>query len=201
MRSFVYIYLSLALFSAPLHAALYNWVDADGRVHYSDKIPTEDARQERKVLDKKSGRVIETIERSKTVDELKEKRKLDKIKAAKAEKEQLRRSRDRMLILTYQSVDEIYKARDIKIETIENAIQISRGTLRTQKEQYNVLRGSAADFERSSRVIPKRLLDKMAAAKAKIIRTNNYIEKRRREQYLIKKQFTKFVSRYKELTE
>ncbi|NOY67042.1 MAG: DUF4124 domain-containing protein [Gammaproteobacteria bacterium] len=201
MRLFVYIYLSLALFSAPLQAELYNWVDADGQVHYGDKIPVEDARQERKVLDEKSGRVIQTIERSKTVDELKEKRKRDKIKAVEAEKEQLRKSRDRMLILTYQSVDEIYKARDVKIETIENAIQISRGTLRTQKEQYNIFRSSAADFERSSRVIPKRLLDKMAAAKAKIIRTNNYIERRRREQYLIKKQFTKFVNRYKELTE
>jgi len=202
MRSFVYIYLCLALFLAPVQASgLYRWVDSNGVVQFSDKVPPEDAGHERKVIDRNSGRVVETIERARTVEELKEQRRLDKIKAAQAEKDQLRQSRDRMLLSTYQGVDEINKARDVKVETIENAIHISQGTLKTQKSQLTDLRSSAADYERSSRPIPKRLLDKMGAAKAKIIRTNNYIEKRRHEQELIRKEFARFAKRYKELTE
>jgi len=202
MRTFVYFYLCLTLFLAPAQAGgLYRWVDSNGVVQFSDQVPPEDARHERKVIDRSSGRVVETIERARTVEELKEQKRLDKIKAAQAEKDQLRKGRDRMLLSTYQGIDEINKARDVKIDTIENAIQISQGTLKSQKSQLSDLRASAADYERSSRPIPKRLLDNMGAVKAKIIRTNNYIEKRRNEQELIRKEFARFVNRYKELTE
>ena len=201
MRSFVYIYLCLALFSGSLQAELYKWVDSKGQVHFSDQVPVEDARHERKILDKKSGRIVDTVERSKTVEELEEQERLDKIKAKQAEKEQLKKGRDRMLLLTYQNLDEVNAARDTRVSTIEDAIQIAIGTLKTQKGQLSELRESAADFERGSRSIPQRLLDKIGVANAKIIRTNNYIETRRREQELIRKDFAKFAKRYKELTE
>jgi len=200
MRAFVYIYLLLGIIVMPVQAGVYRWVDSKGVVHFSDQVPPEEAKHERKVLDK-TGRTLETIERAKSAGELAEQRKLDKIKAEKAKQVQLKKDHDRMLLLTYQSIDEIHVARDEKIATIENAIQISQSTLKTQKNRLSELRHKAADFERSSRPIPKKVITDMAAAKARIIQTNKYISRRQQEQEVIRKDFAKYVKRYKELTE
>lgn len=200
MRAFVYIYLLVFMLIAPVQAGVYRWVDSSGEVHFSDQVPPEDARQERKLIGS-DGRVLEITERAKTAEELKEQARLDKIQAKKDEQVRLRKEHDRMLLLTYQSVEEINSARDEKIETLENAIQISMSTLRSQRKRMNDLRQRAADFERSSRPIPKKVITDMALVKGRIINTNKYINRRQQEQEALRKEFSMFVKRYKELTE
>jgi len=195
---FVLIFLSVIMVS--VQAGTYRWVDSKGVVHFSDQVPPEEAKHERKILDK-SGRTLDTIERTKTVEELKEQRRLEKIKAEEDRKAQQVKERDRMLLLTYQSVSEINAARDEKIATIRNAVEIASSTLKQQKSRLSELRQSAADYERSSRPIPKKLINEITDAKSRIIRTNNYIERREREQQLITAEFDRFVKRYKFLTE
>ena len=200
MRSFVYIFVLLLALPCTAQAALYRWVDSAGKVHYGDHVPPEYAEKEKKKLDS-YGRTIETIERSKTQSELEELRELQRIREEERKREAERQSRDRVLLLTYQSVDEIVVARDNKIATIETSIQHALGNRKTQVARLRGVRQSAADYERASRPIPRNVLEQIKALQAQVAQTNQYIDKKRQEQQQIREEFAAYISRYKELTE
>src|SRR5688572_14594271 len=80
---------------------LYRWVDKNGQVHYGDSVPAEYAEQDREVLNRQGvpvGREEGTI----TPEEAAAKAVADKA----ARDEQKRKLRDRVLLQTYQSVQE-----------------------------------------------------------------------------------------------
>ena len=201
MRSFVYLFISLLLLPAFAEAALYRWVDSNGKVHYSDQVPPEHAKHERKVIDEASGRTIDTIERSKTQEELLELKQLKKQRAEEKRREKMQASKDRVLLLTYQSVNEIVAARDTKLSTIELAKEHAMDSRKTQTARLHEIRQRAADFERSSKAIPQRVLDEIKAQEAKIEKINQYILAREKDQDRLKKEFSGYIARYKELTQ
>ncbi len=200
MRVFVYIFVFLLILPGMGQAALYRWVDSNGKVHYGDHVPPEYAAQEKKKLDE-SGRTIETIERSKTQQELEELRQLQKMREEKRRQEALRQSRDRMLLLTYQSVEEIVAARKAKVATLETSIQHALGNRKSQVARLREARNTAADYERTSRPIPQNVLDQIKALNGQIAQTDNYIDRKRDEQQQIRDEFARYISRYKKLTE
>ncbi len=136
-------------------AALYRWVDSKGKVHYSDQVPPEEAKHERKVIDESSGRTIETIERSKTQQELQELKRLQAQMAEERKRAKIQADRDRVLLLTYQSVSEIVAARNTKISTIDLAKEHAMDSRKSQIARLREIRQKAADFERNSKPIPK----------------------------------------------
>jgi len=199
MRLILSIFVLMVLL--PLQAqALYRWVDGKGVVHYSDQVPPTDADKERKILDK-TGRTVKTIDRAKTKEELAEEKRRAALKAKQQKVLNKQKEKDRVLLLTYQSLAEIYEARDVKITTVENAILISQSTLKSQKKKLSSLRHTAAEFERSSRAVPKRIIDKMKSVQGQITLTNRFIYRKRKEQDEIRKEFSIYASRYRQLTE
>jgi len=182
-------------------AALYRWVDSSGKVHYSDQVPPEEARHERKVIDESSGMTIETIERSKTQQELQELKRLQAIRAEERRRAKEQEDKDRVLLLTYQSVSEIIVARDTKLSTIELAKEHALDSRKSQLARLYEIRQKAADFERSSRPIPKSVLDEIKAQELQIEHTNEYIKARELDQERLRKEFAGYIARYKELTE
>lgn len=201
MKAFVYIFILLVSLPLVVQSALYRWVDAKGKVHYSDQVPPEHAKHERKIIDNESGRTIDTIERNKTVEELHELKRLQKIMREKRRLEEQRQYKDRVLLLTYQSTSEITAARDTKMLTIENTIEIMQGSRKTQMSRLRLARNKAADFERSSRPIPETVLSEIKLLKSQVEKSDKYIKRKRGEQDLIRKEFADYINRYIELTE
>ena len=185
--------------TAVAEAALYRWVDSKGKVHYSDHVPPEDAGQERKVMDG-SGRTIDVIERSKTEEELRELKRIKKIREEEKRQQELQASRDRVLLLTYQSEQEIIVARDNKLSTIELAKEHAQESLTAQRQRLSEIRHKAAEFERSSRPIPTDVLDEMATQQKQIEKTLVYIKTREHEQQQLRDEFAGYIDRYRELT-
>lgn len=200
MKTFVYTLFFLFMSVAVAEAALYRWVDSKGKVHYSDQVPPEAAGQERKVMDQ-SGRTIDVIERSKTEEELRELRRLKKLREEEKRQEQLQASRDRVLLLTYQSEQEIIAARDTKLSTIELAKEHAQESLRAQRQRLSEIRHKAAEFERSSRPIPAQVLDEIATQQKQIEKTIAYIKTREHEQDQLRNEFAGYIARYRELTQ
>jgi len=199
MRLILSIFVVLVLVPMQVQA-LYRWVDSKGVVHYSDQVPPSDADKERKILDK-TGKTLKTIDRAKTKDELAEAKRRATLEAKRLKILKKQKEKDRVLLMTYQSLAEIYAARDVKISTVENAILISQSTLKSQKKKLGSLRHTAAEFERGSRNVPKRVIDKMKAVQSQITLTNRFINRKRKEQNEIRKEFAVYASRYKHLTE
>ena len=122
---------------------LYRWVDKNGQVHYGDSVPAEYAEQDRDVLNSqgvKVGREEGTI----TPEEAAAKAAEDKA----ARDEQKRKLRDRVLLQTYQSVQELEVLRDNRLDLVDAQLTI-------QEQSLSNLRAQRAQIERmASRYAP-----------------------------------------------
>ena len=122
---------------------LYRWVDKNGQVHYGDSVPAEYAEQDRDVLNRQGvpvGREEGTI----TPEEAAVKAAADKA----ARDEQKRKLRDRVLLQTYQSVQELEILRDNRLDLVDAQLTI-------QEQSLSNLRAQRAQIERmASRYAP-----------------------------------------------
>ncbi|PWQ93932.1 DUF4124 domain-containing protein [Leucothrix arctica] len=124
------LYLTTALImlaSLPVHSGLYRWVDADGKVYYSDVVPPDVAQSGHTKL-RQNGMVAETIE---SAEARKRKIKLDQIKLARdaVEKEEQRRKdlqemRDTQLLAMFASTEELIKIYESKLEMTDGSVAI-----------------------------------------------------------------------------
>src|SRR5215472_1645038 len=87
-------------------AATYKWVDDQGVVHYSDKVPPEAVSKGATVLDKQ-GRPVKKIEPAPTPEQLKAKEAAEEDQRARARVEQDQARRDRALMQSYTTESEI----------------------------------------------------------------------------------------------
>ncbi len=182
------------------HAAkkLYRWVDENGKVYYSDKVPPAESKQERTILNEQ-GRKVDTLERAKTDEEhakAKHKAKLEKEKRRRAAEQA---SYDRMLLMTYHSEEDLFHRRDSNLLTIDNLIHIAQGTIENQENELQDLQQQAADHERSGRPVPEYLLQKINLANDKISYSRKYIDERNRERHEVLTKFKRDLKRYREL--
>src|ERR671914_446555 len=88
-------------------AGAYRWVDAEGRVHYSDAIPAEQVRSGYRLYDEE-GRQVSVVDAARTEQEIQ--RALER--EAKAA-EQARR--DRILLATFTSEEDLKFVRDDRL--------------------------------------------------------------------------------------
>lgn len=191
----------LSLTAMPCHAGnMIKWVDNEGRVHYSDQVPPEYAKKQKKFLNKE-GRTIKTIEAAKTKQQIEEENRKAKLEAERKRKEEAQKEKDRILLLTYQSIDSIEESRDNKLTTIDNTIQITMTTLKTQQQRLDGLLHRAANFERTGRAVPGNLLQQIKTARSDIDKTNSFINSKKQEKEAIRKEFDGYIKRYRELTQ
>ena len=178
---------------------LYRWVDKNGQVHYGDSVPAEYAEQDREVLNRQ-GVPVGREEGLITPEEAAVKAASDKA----ARDEQKRKLRDRVLLQTYQSVQELEVLRDNRLDLVDAQLTIqeqSLSNLRAQRAQIERMAARYAPANAATDAQP--LPDEVAAD---IERSANDIQtqeanlvRRREERENIRKTFEADIERYKEL--
>jgi len=99
---------SLFLLATSLSAESYRWKDKDGNVHYGATVPAEYADQPYDVLNKQ-GIVIEHVEDTREPMKVRAERVIKEREPLISDEERQRQS-DRLLVIQYQSEDDIQKA-------------------------------------------------------------------------------------------
>lgn len=202
MRRMVLITILAALlagFCATAQAKLYRWVDEDGNVHYSDRVPPAAAQKERKVLDEE-GRTVEQHQRAKTQEEIEEdrRRRAKVIEEARQREEQARK--DRALLQTFTTVEDLENVRDDRSEAIAAQIAISEDKLKRLRRTQARLDAEAAKLtEGGQAMISDDLNQRLRRNEEEIRRTEVYVEKRRAERQAIIDKFNADIARFKEL--
>lgn len=146
---------------------LYRWVDEDGNVHFSDKIPPDSVKQERTILDKR-GMAIDTVDAAKTPEEIAREAELDRLRKEKERLIEERRAADMVLLRTFRSVDDMVLARDGKIAAIDLLIQVAESNIRQLKNKLNNMQEQAAGLERAGQPVPKNLRESIDAARSSL---------------------------------
>ncbi len=121
--------LTLALVLDQLGASpLYRWVDDQGEVHYTDRLPPDQAIKERARLSEQ-GLVIESNPKPPSPQEQERAQEEEQRRAEEERRKAERLAEDRRL-LNYRSLEEIDLARDGQIAIIEAVIQSKRDQIR-----------------------------------------------------------------------
>jgi hypothetical protein len=179
-------------------ARMYKWTDAQGNVHYGDRIPPEYAEQEQRRLNEQ-GVTVEVKERAKTPEELAEERRLAEIKAAEEERRRRQQAQDRILLDTFSNEDEIIMTRDGKLNAIDAIVRVTEDRIESLRSRLTELTTRAANLERGGKVVPDTLHQDIRSARQQIENNQAYIAQKEREQQDIREQYEADIQRFREL--
>ena len=163
----------ILLLTIPLSATgkMYRWVDDEGRVQYSDRVPPDQKAKEHSRFDE-SGIEIEKVKAAKSKKETQEQLAREKaLKRLRAEQQRIidiQKAADRVLLRTFRSEDDIKMSRDGKLTAIDVHIQVIRGNIKRLKNRLEELQKGAADMERQGRKPPQRYLADMLSVRQQI---------------------------------
>ncbi len=145
MKYCLALLISLAMSCAVSADRLYKWVDENGITHYGDSVPAKYATHERKVLNEQ-GVAVETLARQKTeaelIDDAARQAELD----AQRELVAKQAERDRILLDTYLSVEEIGMLRDRRLMAIEAQVGVIRQYLGNLQDRWEDLESETRNF-------------------------------------------------------
>ena len=203
--------LFLMLLSGPLSAAtLYKWVDENGNVRYSDRMPAEQSKQKHQQLNSQ-GVVVSTTDAAKTDEEraaeaelkrvqAEEKKRLEAEQAEQARLQAIQDQQDRVLLLTFASEEEIEHARDNRIEVISSIISLIESSIAGTQEKLDELQESAdAAYVSQGREIPGGIQQKIEHFTRKIENRNAQLEAKKAEREKIRVKYDTDLERFRNL--
>jgi uncharacterized small protein (DUF1192 family) len=175
---------------------VYQWQDEQGVTHYGDRIPPEYASQEHRVING-HGIEIEHTDAQKTPDQVADE---DQKRADAAQ----RASRDKNLLASYVSVQEIEHLRDQRIALLSDQIKVTGQFLDTLNKKMTGLRGASARFKPYSSdpnapPMTDQLAEDLVRVSSDIITQEENLREKRSEAAAMSRQFDSDISRFKEL--
>jgi predicted Zn-dependent peptidase len=120
--------------------ALYKWVDENGQIRYSDRLPVNQVKKKHQQLNSQ-GVVLSTKEAAKSDEELaaeaEARRKQEEQAAKEAELKEAQYKKDQVLLLTFSSEEELGLARDDRLDVLESVIKLINKSIAGTEQQKN----------------------------------------------------------------
>ena len=161
--------LACVVWASPADAQrVYRWVDENGVVHFGDAIPPEYSKERHEVLDGRGTRTIVHEEKS-------------------ASGSPERDDRDRALLATYGTVDEIVAVRDRRVGFLDGQNDVALERLNGLRARQQTLQGNPA------------AINELATVEQRIREYDAEIERRNTEIARIRDQFDDDIRRFREL--
>jgi hypothetical protein len=177
-------------------AAAYKWTDDKGVVHYSDHIPAEAVNKGSVMLDKQ-GRAVQKTEPALTPDQLREKRVDDDRQRALLQKQEEQGRRDRALLSSYSSEEEIDLARNRAISTIDSQLKSAQGytsELARRRQELETKR-----LEYGNKPVPVALERELSGIDEEVLRQNALVGQKRQDMASVAGRYDLEKQRWREL--
>ena len=218
IKKYLYLIISFTLITSILisnaHARMKCWTNSDGVKECGDKVPPEYTQKGYQELSK-GGIVTDETDKVKTKEELKkEKLEADAI-ARQQKKEKNKKSLDKMLLETFNSIDEIELAKEEKLKALASTIKITRKRIiKLQYQLDDIQDNNSIDDEENFEDDDEDCVDddedcvdekeeifrkKVEALKNQIAENKNHLKYRTEEVERTKKLYIKYIARFKEL--
>lgn len=181
----------------------YKWVDDKGEVHYGDSVPPEYAKKDRTILNNQGVGV--GFEEGEITPE---RRAEMKRQADEAEKERIKREendkRDKQLLETYLSVQDIVDLRDRRLELLESQIKVTELYLVNLRKRLVGLQDEASNYKpytarEGAPQIPENLALDLSRTAKSINLYEQTLSNTRKEQERLRDTFDSDIRRFKEL--
>ena len=194
----------LCMFTASVDAAaLYKWIDEDGQIRYSDRLPAAQVKKKHQQLNSQ-GVVVGTTEAAKSEEELaaedEAKRKAEEQAEEDARLKQIQYEKDQVLLLTFSSEKEMELARDDRLEVLDSVIRLITKSITSTQETLVELETSAdQNYTSKGKDIPGGLAQKIEHFSRKIESRTDQLLLKVEEKDRINQQFELDLARFREL--
>lgn len=194
---------SLALliggFSPAACADIYQWKDAEGHIHYSDKVTADEAQHDRTKLDAKG--MQKTFEEgAKSPEQIARETRLKDLR-----REELRllveeRDHDEALRRTYHGQEDLAKTMDAKLQTLDGFIKVTQTNQQRQETILEHQHRQAADLERRGQPVPKGLRDNIDATNRQIAAYKEKLRNIELDKVNLRETYKRDIERLNQLT-
>jgi hypothetical protein len=169
------------------------WTDKNGARMCGDQVPPEYAGEKREVM--KGGRVVDTIDASKTADE----REAEKRKKAAEEARVKQAEYDRALLEMYRSQDDIAAMRDERISLIDMRMQAAEKNASDTDKSLAGLRARAEAAEKKQEPVDPKLSKQIKQFEKSQAENAAALERYRKEREALQAKYERDYGRYAEL--
>ena len=181
----------------------YRWVDDAGVTHYGDRVPPEHAGSELSVLNEQ-GIKVNTVEGTKTPEELAKEGRDRELRAGQIKKRDEALLRDRVLLSTYLSVEEIEALRDRRMELVDGQMRVIQIYLDNLREKLIKLEKESQRFspyssDPNARPIDEKLARELSDTLDSIMLYEKNLAKTRAEQDMLVSKFAADITRFEDL--
>jgi hypothetical protein len=181
----------------------YRWVDAEGTMHYGDRVPPQYASNEMAILNEQ-GVEVARVDGKKTAEQLEQEARERAIRAEQIKKRDEALLRDRVLLSTYLSVDEIEALRDRRIELVEGQMRVIQIYLDNLREKLLKLERESQRFspyskDPNARPIDEKLARELSDTLDSIMLYEKNMANTRNEQNELIAKFASDIDRFREL--
>ena len=178
------------------------WTNSEGVRECGNAVPPEYAQQgHREMTDQ--GLTVKTTTRAPTKEELREEREeRERQEALAAEQERQRKAqaaKDRVLLSTFSTEEDLLLARNGKIAALESRIQHTEAILFQLEKNLNQFLDEAAKLERGGKQVTPELRTNIANLQKQIEDSHVYIYERRQKMAEVETKFQEDLARYREL--
>lgn len=180
---------------------LYRWVDEDGNVHFTDRMPADATREKHTVMDD-AGNVVEdreTLEEERRKQGQREAERKEREKAAEAQREaeKEQRRRDRVITQTFSTERDIELTRENRIEAVQVQIKVLEHGIEQLQEnrEAQVKRVENAGDEEAEEAARERLEDIDDRIAQRQSQKEELVAKRAE----IEQRFDQYLKRFREL--
>lgn len=190
--------LLVCLTPVSVAAELYKYINEDGVTVLDSHVPARYVKNGYTILSL-GGRVLEVVPRALSTEEI---RNRDQKLAEERRIEEARRAlelADANLLRLYGGPEDVIRARDTKLGSIDSFIETVTGNLQRLEEQKRNLESNAADIERSGGSIPRAQLDRIRSVENRIRQVKVEIDKKFDEKEDLRKIYDKDLKRVSEL--
>ena len=182
---------------------MYKWIDENGQVRYSDRLPAKQAKKKHQQLNSR-GVVVTTTEAARSDEEIaaeaEAKRKAEEQAKEDAKLKVVQDKKDKVLLLTFSSEKELTLARDDRIEVLDSVIQLINKSITTTQTTLRELETNAEqNYSSQGKEIPGGLAQKIEHFTRKIENRTDQMLLKIEEKDRINEQFEIDLIRFREL--
>lgn len=177
----------------------YRWVDANGVVHYGDRVPHDAAELEKQIVND-AGITVDVVRGKATPEELAAERRQLELE----QQRELKRRADAALLATYLSIEEIIMHRDRRVELFQAQAKVTELYLRNLKRRLDSLQTMAENFRPYSQdpdaeMIDPALTEDINQTRLTIARHEDNLLRFRHDEEEMASRFDGDIVRFKEL--
>jgi hypothetical protein len=188
--------VAIAMSMPAARSATYKWVDENGKVHYTDKIPTEGVGRGGTVLDKQA-RPVKKIEAPPSLADIRAREADDEQKRLTAKQNEEIARRDRALISSYTTEEEIDLARTRSLGTIDSQLESATAYVQQLNRRKDDLGKRKAALE--GKPMPPALEREVESTDSELEKTTALIDQKRRERQGVVARYDADRARWREL--